>query len=61
MTSLYAAEKPDIKNIIINKDVKKYDSLTFLDHKNKRIDLSDFQGNLILLNFWANLFKDIIL
>ena len=53
MTSLYAAEKPDIKNIIINKDVKKYDSLTFLDDKNKRIDLSDFQGNLILLNFWA--------
>jgi len=53
MTSLYAAEKPDIKNIIINKDVKKYDSLTFLDDKNKRIDLSDFKGNLILLNFWA--------
>ena len=53
MTSLYAAEKPDIKNIIINKDVKKYDSLTFLDDKNKKIDLSDFQGNLILLNFWA--------
>ena len=53
ITNLYAGDKPDIKNIIINKDVKKYDSLTFLDDKNKRIDLSDFQGNLILLNFWA--------
>ena len=53
MTSLYAAEKPDIKNIIINKYVKKYDSLTFLDDKNKKVDLNDYQGNLILLNFWA--------
>ena len=53
MTNLYAGDQPDIKNIIISKEVKKYDSLTFLDDKNKKIDLSDFQGNLILLNFWA--------
>ena len=53
MTNLYAGDEPDIKNIIIGKEVKKYDSLTFLDDKNKKIDLSDFQGNLILLNFWA--------
>ena len=53
MTSLYAGEQSDMKNIIISKDVKKYDSITFLDDKNKKIDLSDFKGNLILLNFWA--------
>ena len=53
MTNLYAGDQPDIKNIIISKEVKKYDSLTFLDDKNKKIDLNDFQGNLILLNFWA--------
>ena len=53
MTNLYAGDQPGIKNIIISKEVKKYDSLTFLDDKNKKIDLSDFQGNLILLNFWA--------
>ena len=52
-TNLHAGDQPDIKNIIISKEVKKYDSLTFLDDKNKKIDLSDFQGNLILLNFWA--------
>ena len=54
MTSLYAAEKPDIKNIIINKDVKKYDSLTFLDDKNKQVNLNDYQGKLVMLNFWAS-------
>ena len=52
-TNLHAGDHPDIKNIILSKEVKKYDSLTFLDDKNKKIDLSDFQGNLILLNFWA--------
>ena len=52
-TNLYAGDRPNIKNIIINKDVKKYDSLTFLDDKNQKIDLNDFEGNLVLLNFWA--------
>ena len=52
-TNLYAGDRPNIKNIIINKDIKKYDSLTFLDDKNQKIDLNDFQGNLILMNFWA--------
>ncbi len=33
MTNLYAGDQPDIKNIIISKEVKKYDSLTFLDDK----------------------------
>mgnify|MGYP001188380583 CR=1 FL=1 len=42
-----------IKNLVINKELKKYDGLTFLDLNNTYINLSDFQGNLILLNFWA--------
>ena len=37
----------------INKDLKKYQDLTFLDDKNNQIDLNDYKGNLILLNFWA--------
>ena len=53
ITNLYANEVPDIKNLIINKELKKYDSLTFLDTKNTQLDLKDFKGNLILLNFWA--------
>ena len=53
ISSSYANEVIDIKNLVINKDPKKYDSLTFLDTQNKKIDLKDYHGNLILLNFWA--------
>ena len=42
-----------IKNLVIHKELKKYDSLTFLDERNNQIDLNEFKGNLILLNFWA--------
>ena len=42
-----------IKNITINKELKKYDSLTFLDIRKQHLELKDFQGNLVLLNFWA--------
>ena len=48
-----ANELTDVKNLIINKEFKKYDNLTFLDAKNKQINLNDFKGNLIILNFWA--------
>ena len=49
----FASEVIDIKNLIINKDLKKYDRLTFLDDKNKTLDIDEYKGNLILLNFWA--------
>jgi len=49
----FAIEASDIKNLVINKDLKKYENLTFLDDQNNQIDLSDYRGNLILLNFWA--------
>ena len=49
----FAIEASDIKNLVINKDLKKYEDLTFLDDQNNQIDLSDYRGNLILLNFWA--------
>ena len=53
ITNSFANEAPDIKNLFINKDLKKYDELTFLDDKNNQLNLTDFKGNLILLNFWA--------
>ena len=53
LSNSYANEVIDIKNLVINKEAKKYDGITFLDEKNKKIDLKDYQGNLILLNFWA--------
>ena len=49
----YANEFIDIKNLVINKEPKKYASLTFLDAQKKQINLSDYRGNLVLLNFWA--------
>tara|TARA_Y100000768_G_C23645300_1_gene526021 strand:- start:96 stop:605 length:510 start_codon:yes stop_codon:yes gene_type:complete len=51
--SSFAGEAADIKNLIINKELKKYDGLTFLDAKSNKLNLSDFRGNLIILNFWA--------
>ena len=53
ITNSFAIEASDIKNLVINKDLKKYEDLTFLDDKNNQIDLNDYKGNLILLNFWA--------
>ena len=48
-----ASENIDIKNLVINKELKRYGSLTFLDAKNNQLNLDDYKGNLILLNFWA--------
>jgi len=53
MSNTFADEALGLKNIIIHKDLKKYDSLVFLDHKNNQLNLKDFKGKLILLNFWA--------
>ena len=48
-----ANEIAEIKNLVINKDLKKYEVLTFLDAENNQLNLSDYKGNLVLLNFWA--------
>ena len=53
ITNSFANESPNIKNLVITKQLKKYDSLTFLDSKNNQVSLDDFNGNLILINFWA--------
>ena len=49
----FAVAEPNIKNLSLNKELKKYDGLTFLDDQNKKLNLIDYEGNLILLNFWA--------
>ena len=48
-----AEEATDIKNLVINKEFKEYDSITFQDTKNDELNIKDFKGNLILLNCWA--------
>jgi thiol-disulfide isomerase/thioredoxin len=52
-TSALANDLSDIKNIVIHKVPKIYDNVIFLDKKGQKINLKDFKGNLILLNFWA--------
>ena len=49
----YALEKPDIKNLVLIKNPKVYENVTFIDINQKDIDLDDFIGKLIILNFWA--------
>ena len=49
----FAVAEPNIKNLFLNKELKKYDGITFLDDQNKKMNLIDYEGNLILLNFWA--------
>ena len=44
---------PKIKNIVINKELKTYDNITFFDINKKTIKLIDYKGSLVLLNFWA--------
>ena len=48
-----ASEVPNLKNIVINEKLKKYDELTFLDVDNNQINLENYRGKLVLLNFWA--------
>ena len=48
-----ADETIDIKNLVIYDKLKKHDAITFFDAKNKELNLNDYKGNVILLNFWA--------
>ena len=53
LSNSLANEVTDIKNLVINKDLKRYEAISFIDAKNGEINLIDYKGNLILLNFWA--------
>ena len=53
-TSLvYAAEKPNIKNLVLIEKPKIYEKVIFKDKNQKDVDLSNYRGKLIILNFWA--------
>ena len=53
ISNVLADDLPKIKNIVIHKDLKTYDNVIFLDQNDQKININDFNGNLILLNFWA--------
>ena len=53
ITNVVAEELPGIKNIVIHKVPKTYDNVIFLDKKDQKININEYRGNLLILNFWA--------
>ena len=51
--NVFANDLSEIKNIVIHKDLKVYDNVIFLDKNDKKINIKEFNGKLLLLNFWA--------
>ena len=49
----HALEKPDLKNLVLIKNPKTYEDVTFMDINQKNVNLDDFRGKLVILNFWA--------
>ena len=49
----YATEKPKIKNLVVNQIPKIYEEVIFKDKNQKNINLFNYKGNLLILNFWA--------
>ena len=49
----YAIEKPNIQNLVLIKKPKSYEGVIFRDKNENDINLADFSGKLIVLNFWA--------
>ena len=48
-----AFEKPDLKNLVLIENPKLYEDVIFMDINQKNVNLDDFKGKLIILNFWA--------
>ena len=53
ISNSFANEAKDINNLVINKELIKYDNITFINHMNKQVNLKDYNGKLVMLNFWA--------
>ena len=53
VSNVVAEELPNIKNIVIHKVPKTHDNVIFLDKKDQKININEYRGKLLILNFWA--------
>ena len=53
ITNVVAEELPGIKNIVIHKIPKTHDNVIFLDKNDQKININEYKGNFLILNFWA--------
>ena len=54
--STFSSHSKDLnlpKNLIIHEKLKKYENVSFKNRFDKDIDLANFNGKLLLMNFWA--------
>ena len=49
----YSIEAPNIKNLIIYEKKQKIKFFDFLNEAGNKVNLKDFESELIILNFWA--------
>ncbi len=49
----YAIEKPSIENLVLIKKPKTYKDVIFKDKNQKDVNLTNYKGKLLVLNFWA--------
>ena len=52
-TVISFSDEQNIKNLVIHKQNKKLKNINFLDVDNKLINLNEFTGQLVIINFWA--------
>ena len=49
----YSKELNNLKNLVIYDDQKKISGISFKNEEDKNVSLSEYEGKLLILNFWA--------
>ena len=53
ITNAFGDDLSNLKNIVIHKVPKTYNNVIFLDKNDQKINIDQFKGRLLILNFWA--------
>mgnify|MGYP001249512102 FL=1 len=53
LSSSYSIETPNIKNLIVYEERQKIKLFDFLSEDKNKVNLANFNSDLIILNFWA--------